>query len=178
MTHATAAAADTIDLRDELGPPVSERSERRDGGHELQAVRVRRARSIDLNEVAELWADCGLVPAGAGFRNEMQRKLLSDPDLFLLAVDTADDGRIVGALLGGFDGRTATVSRLVTHPDRRRRGIAAQLITAFADRLGQVGAASARVVLLDDLPGMRAVWERLGHAAEPDLPVFRLVTPA
>ncbi len=161
MTQAATTAGDTIDLRDQL--PV---------------VRVRRARSIDLNEVAALWADCGLVPAGAGFRNEMQRKLLSDPDLFLLAVDPSDGGRIVGALLGGFDGRTATVSRLVTHPDRRRLGIASELVRAFTDRLAQVGGAAARIVLLDDLPGMRALWERLGHAAEPDLPVFRLAAPA
>lgn len=156
MTQLVPADGETIDLREEL------------------AVRVRRARSIDLDEVVALWVDCGLVPARVGFRNEMQRKLLNDPDLFLLAVDPAEDGRIVGALLGGFDGRTATVSRLATHPDRRGRGVAAQLVAAFAGRLAGLGAADARVVLLDDLPDVRALWERLGHEAERDLPVFRL----
>jgi GNAT superfamily N-acetyltransferase len=141
-------------------------------------IRVRRARSIDLNEVAALWADCGLVPTPAGFRNEMQRKLLSDPELFLLAVDPSQGGRIIGALLGGFDGRTATVSRLVTHPARRRQGVAGELIGAFAKALAAQGGAGCRIVLLDDLPGMRAVWTALGHSAEQEVPVFRLGSPA
>ena len=83
------------------------------------ALRVRRARSFDLNEVADLWADCGLVPSPRGFRNEMERMLLRAPELFLVAVDTGDGGAIVGAVLGSFDGRIATVSRLATHPDHR-----------------------------------------------------------
>jgi ribosomal protein S18 acetylase RimI-like enzyme len=139
------------------------------------AVRVRRGRSVDLDRVIGLWDDCGLVPPPAGFHRELQRKLLSDPDLFLLAVDPGDDGAVVGALLGGFDGRTATVSRLVTRPDRRGEGIAAALVDAFAEQLDRLGAGSARVVLLDDLPGMRELWASRGHLPQDDLPTFALV---
>jgi ribosomal protein S18 acetylase RimI-like enzyme len=138
------------------------------------AVRVRRARSVDLNEVAHLWTDCGLVPSTAGFRNEMQRKLLNDPELFLLAVDPAEDGRIVGAMLGGFDGRTATVSRMVTAPDRRGEGIASLLVRDFGQRLAALGGAGCRVVLLDELPEVEAVWTSLGYLSQRAVPAYRL----
>ncbi|HSK90390.1 MAG TPA: hypothetical protein VK875_03665 [Euzebyales bacterium] len=34
-----------------------------DDVRDRSAIRVRRARSFDLNEAAELWTDCGLVPS-------------------------------------------------------------------------------------------------------------------
>jgi ribosomal protein S18 acetylase RimI-like enzyme len=138
------------------------------------APRIRRARSLDLPEVAALWADCGLVPPSLGFHRELQRKLHSDPELFLLAIDPAAGGRIVGALLGGFDGRTATVSRLTTHPDRRGEGVAAALVEAFVGELAALGGADVRVVLLDGLAETQALWEALGHRPDRPLAAFRL----
>jgi hypothetical protein len=42
-------------------------------------VRVRPARSHDLNAVVALWQGCGLVPSEQGFRNELTYKLLREP---------------------------------------------------------------------------------------------------
>lgn len=137
------------------------------------AVRVRRARSFDLNDVADLWADCGLVPPPRGFRNEMERMLLRMPELFLVAVGTGDDGRILGALLGSYDGRAATVSRLATHPRHRRRGIATTLMESFSAVLADMGALDAPLVVLDDTSDSRHFWEALDYSHERDVRLYR-----
>ena len=53
-------------------------------------------------------------------------KLTRDPALFLVARDPA--GRILGTVMGGWDGRRAYVYHLVVLPERRRQGIADALM--------------------------------------------------
>lgn len=135
-------------------------------------MRIRSGRRADLNDVAELWEDCGLVPAFRGFRNELQRKLLRDPDLFVVAVE---DGRVLGAATGGFDGRVTYVGRMAVHPDIRRQGIGRQLVAELRRRLAAAGAPPGELLVMDDHAPGRAFWEGLGYAAGPPLPTY---TPA
>lgn len=137
------------------------------------AVRIRRARSFDLNEIAELWQDCGLVPSPRGFRNEMERMLIRSPELFLVAVDAGSDGAIVGALLGSFDGRIATVSRLATHPDHRRQGVAAALVEDFSRALADIGAEDALVLVLDRNPTADLFWAAIDYTHARDVRAYR-----
>ena len=122
------------------------------------SVHVRTGQGYDLNAVVDLWATCDLVPGFVGFRNELQRQIARDPQLFLVA---HDEGDVVGAIVGGWDGRLAWVSRFAVHPARRRQGIARQIADAFVVRLRELGA-SRRVVVLDDLEEGTAFWEASG----------------
>lgn len=127
-------------------------------------LRVRRARSHDLNDVVAVWHSCGLVPSAPGFRNELTYKLLRDPELALVAERAGD---IVGAVLGGFDGRTAWVSRLGVRPDARRQGIARVLVAELLSRLDALGAPTDDLVVLDDTAEGRAFWTGLRFAEAP-----------
>ncbi len=122
------------------------------------SAHVRTGQPTDLNAVVELWATCDLVPGFVGFRNELQRQIARDPQLFLVA---HEEGDVVGALVAGWDGRLAWVSRFAVRPDRRRRGIARQLAEGLLGRLGALGA-SGRLVVLDELDEGSAFWEASG----------------
>lgn len=139
---------------------------------EPETLRIRRARSYDLNEVADLWTDCGLIPSPRGFRNEMERMLLRAPELFLVAVD-AGSGEIVGALLGSYDGRIATVSRLATHPDHRRRGVASALVDHLSRALADLGAGDALLLVLDRNPAADLFWAALDYTHAQDVRAYR-----
>lgn len=141
------------------------------------SVRVRRARSFDLNEVADLWSDCGLVPSPRGFRNEMERMLLRAPELFFVAVDAGGEGDIVGALLGSFDGRVATVSRLATHPAHRRRGVASALMDGFSRALADLGAKDALLLVLDRNPTADLFWAAIDYRHATDVRAYRRGSP-
>lgn len=113
-------------------------------------VRVRRARSHDLNEVVGLWQGCGLVPSARGFRNELQYKLLREPNLALVA---KRDGEVLGAVTGGYDGRASWVSRLGVRADARRQGIGRLLMS----HLGQHLAVLYRPVVTERNEGPRGL---------------------
>jgi hypothetical protein len=65
----------------------------------------------DFAAVYELWANAGpgLHLGRSDSQDEIAKKLERDPDLFLVA---EMDGRIVGAVVGGFDGRRGLVYHL------------------------------------------------------------------
>lgn len=147
-------------------------SEHAGSGHRAAtAFRVRRGRSYDLNDVVDLYDGCGLVPSPGGFRNELERKLISDPDLFLVAVDT--DGDIIGALSAGFDGRMVSVSRIATHWDRRRQGVATALVSQMHSELERLGAADMAMVVIDDTADSRRLWAALGYEQVGRVPLYQ-----
>jgi len=88
----------------------------------------------DYEAVYRLWANAG---PGINLRrsdepDEIARKLERDPDLFLIA---EWNGKIIGTLLGGFDGRRGLVYHLAVEADFRGRGIASRLMEELEARL-------------------------------------------
>lgn len=59
-------------------------------------------------------------------REGIERYLKRNPDTCFAAVK---DGKIVGVILTGHDGRRAIIHHLCVHPDVRRSGIAARLVS-------------------------------------------------
>ena len=88
----------------------------------------------DYTKVRALWET-----SGTGIRlrrsdsfEEIEKKLQRDPDLFLVA-ETA--GRIVGTVLGGFDGRRGMMYHLAVTGGYRNRGIGSMLVDKLEEIL-------------------------------------------
>jgi len=108
----------------------------------------------DYAEVFQIWSD-----AGPGLRigrsdslDEIAKKIQRDPDLFLVA---ELDGKIIGAVLGGFDGRRGMVYHLAVAEDYRDQGIGASLMKTLEDRLRAKGCLKAYLLVLKDNAAMR-----------------------
>lgn len=67
---------------------------------------------------------------------EIQKKLQRDPDLFLIA---EIDDKMVGTVLGGFDGRRGMVYHLAVSDQDRRLGIGELLMDELERRLKSKG---------------------------------------
>lgn len=92
----------------------------------------------DYPAVYALWGNAG---PGIHLRRsdeprEIEKKLQRDPDLFLVA---EQDDRIVGSVLGGFDGRRGMMYHLAVDPSHRQNGIGALLMDELERRLRQRG---------------------------------------
>jgi len=92
----------------------------------------------DYQAVINLWGKggSGVHISPSDSLEELQKILKKDPDLFLVAV-TRD--RIIGTVLGGFDGRRGLVYHLVTHPEMRNRGVGSRLMEELEIRLRDKG---------------------------------------
>ena len=92
----------------------------------------------DYEEVYDLWENAG---SGIHLRRsdepeEIAKKLQRDPDLFLLA---EIDGRIVGSVMGGFDGRRGMMYHMAVAKPLRHKGIGTILMEALERRLKEKG---------------------------------------
>jgi ribosomal protein S18 acetylase RimI-like enzyme len=115
----------------------------------------------DYPAVIALWqtAGPGIHVSPSDSPGEITRKLERDPDLFLVA---EDDKRIVGAVLGGFDGRRGLVYHLAVESGRRGRGIGSALMNELEARLKTRGCRKAYLMVAPENPEAKAFYERLG----------------
>jgi ribosomal protein S18 acetylase RimI-like enzyme len=92
----------------------------------------------DYPSTRRLWENAG---PGIQLRRsddpgEVQKKLQRDPDLFLVG---EEDGKIIGTVLGGFDGRRGMVYHLAVDDQYRNQGIGEMLMDELERRLKEKG---------------------------------------
>ncbi len=119
----------------------------------------------DYAAVIGLWGQAG---PGIHLRSsdepeEIRKKLERDPDLFLLA---ETGGKLVGAVLGGYDGRRGMMYHLAVDPEHRKQGIGEALMAELERRLVDKGC--TRYYLLVTMDNEDAIhfyeargWERM-----------------
>ncbi len=92
----------------------------------------------DYPKVYELWmrAGSGIHQGRSDTPEQIARKIERDPDLFLVA---EMDGRVIGSVLGGSDGRRGLVYHLAVDESYRQRGIGAALMEELEARLSRKG---------------------------------------
>jgi RimJ/RimL family protein N-acetyltransferase/predicted N-acetyltransferase YhbS len=123
-------------------------------------VRIRACTVADYDQVTALWRAAGLGPRPSDNRDEIAKKLRRDPDLFLVA---CDGPRIIGSVLGGWDGRRCWVYRMAVHPDYQRQGIGRALMTELEARFRAKGALAINLIFNANNAQARSFYRGLGY---------------
>jgi ribosomal protein S18 acetylase RimI-like enzyme len=119
---------------------------------------IRPARSEEVEQVLGLWREAGTAPSITDNREEVGR-LLAEPAAVLLVAEA--DGRLVGTVIGGWDGWRGNIYRLAVVPAYRRRGLARRLV-AEADRsLHRMGARRITALVEGNHPWAVDFWDSL-----------------
>lgn len=120
----------TARRRPELAPPAAARPPRKVAGARIRDF----AYPDDYDAVRALWlaSGPGVVLRASDESREIERKLTRDPDLFIVA---AASRRVVGAVLGGWDGRRGYVYHLAVAEHYRGRGLGSALLDELEQRL-------------------------------------------
>ncbi|MBN2147620.1 MAG: GNAT family acetyltransferase [Anaerolineales bacterium] len=115
----------------------------------------------DYAAVIVLWQNTGPgIHVGRSDQpEEIAKKLQRDPDLFLLA---EIDGRIIGSVLGGFDGRRGIVYHLAVAEEFRQQGIGAALMGELEQRLRTKGCIRSYLLVTKDNRTAQKFYEDLG----------------
>jgi ribosomal protein S18 acetylase RimI-like enzyme len=121
--------------------------------------------------VYRLWANAG---EGIHLRRsdeaeEIEKKIQRDPDLFLVA---EAEGEIIGAVLGGYDGRRGMMYHLAVAPSYRNRGIGEALMDELERRLRAKGCIRYYLLVTKDNETAIRFYERRGWAVMDDLLVY------
>ena len=93
------------------------------------------------------------------------RLALTDSTAIVLVAE--QNGRLVGCVIGSFDGWRGNVYRLAVHPAYRRRGIALSLVAEVERRLAALGANRMTALVLQDQPSAVSFWQSVGYQVDP-----------
>ncbi len=97
-------------------------------------------------------------------RGEIEKKLLRDPDLFLVA---EDEGKIVGPVIGGFDGRRGIIYHLAVDHGYRGRDMGRTLMDEVERRLAAKGCIRAYLLVKRENLAVIEYYEKLGWETIP-----------
>ena len=131
-------------------------------------MEVRNMRFEDYDNVYALWLSC----PGMGLNNlddsadGIAKYLARNPDTCFVAVD---QGRVIGAILTGHDGRRGYISHTAVSPAHQRQGIGKQLVDAALNALKEQGINKVNLVAFAHNEKGNAFWEKMGFTQRPDL---------
>jgi len=115
----------------------------------------------DYQAVIELWSNAGEgVHLGVSDTfAEVAKKMERDPQLFLVA---EKEGRLIGAVMGGFDGRRGLIYHLAVDQAERKRGIATALMGELEKRLKAIGCRRAYLLVTPENQMAQQFYEKRG----------------
>ena len=124
----------------------------------------------DYDAIYELWNSTeqsrrALNPVDDS-REGIERYLKRNPNTCFAAVR---DGRIIGVILTGHDGRRAIIHHLCVHPDCRRTGVAGRLVAVAEEALKKEGIQKIFGLVFKDNEAANAFWEQQGYSLRTNL---------
>ena len=122
----------------------------------------------DYTNAYALWLSCpgiGLHPADDS-REGIARFLDRNPKTCFVA---EADGRLIGTIMAGNDGRRGYIYHTAVHPNYRGRGIGSALVQAAIQVLERLGIGKAAFVVLETNADGNVFWEKQGFTVRTDL---------
>ena len=115
----------------------------------------------DYASVRQLWESMekGVQVGRSDTLEEIQKKLARDPDLFLVA---EQDKKIVGTVLGGYDGRRGLIYHLAVASSYRGQGVGSLLLNEVESRLRLKGCLKCYLMVTPDNPEAMRYYEQHG----------------
>jgi len=113
----------------------------------------------DYLDILQLWetAGSGIQLSNSDSIDEITKKQFRDPELFLVA---ESNNRIVGAVLGGFDGRRGIVYHLAVREEYRDRGLGEELMVELERIWKNLGCIRSYLLITSENHEARQFYEK------------------
>jgi len=131
-----------------------------------EPMKIREFQIEDYPIVHDLWRTAGIILRPGDEFEDIRLKLQRDPDLFLVA---EQEDRIVGSVIGGWDGRRGWIYHLAVDPKHQRKGIGVALVRELEKRLLTKGARRVNAQVYKGNEQSNRFFKAIGYDVHSDL---------
>jgi len=131
-------------------------------------VKISEMKISDYDEVFSLWKNT----EGMGLHNDtdskkgIRRYLKRNPGLSFVA---RENGKLVGTVLCGYDGRRGYIFHLAVIKGCRKKGVGKALIQKALSKLASIGMTICLIFVFAKNRNGRNFWKHLGWEQRPDI---------
>ena len=126
-------------------------------------LEIRSFEVADAERVVAIWRRCGLVVPQNNPYKDIARKLKVRPDLFLVGLL---GGRIVAAVMAGYEGHRGCVNYLAVEPALQGRGFGRRMMIEAERLLRLEGCAKVNLNVRTSNPAVIAFYRSIGYAID------------
>ena len=131
---------------------------------------IRKMKENDYNEVRAMWqVTSKRALSKSDGREEICRYLKRNEGLSVVA---QEDGKIIGAVLAGHDGRRGFLHHMAVLPGYRRHGVARQMAQEALEGLKREGIDKTHIFVFSDNQAGQAFWSSMGFLRRGDVNVY------
>ena len=123
-------------------------------------IDIRPFRLADEDAVTDLWVRCDLVRPWNDPGRDIRRKLQAQPELFLVALEGQ---RVVGTVMGGYEGHRGWINYLAVDPGSRRTGLGRRLMDEVESRLLERGCPKVNLQMRTENRLAGRFYEAIGY---------------
>lgn len=137
---------------------------------EAAGCEIERAKLSDTAEMLEFWRSIPGIGIGRG-DTEQSLKLFIEKNPSTCLV-LKENGRLIGTVLGGFDGRRGYIYHLAVDPDYRGKGYGKALLRRVLQELEALGAEKVHLFTFHDNQAAAEFYLSQGWELRRDIKVF------
>ena len=134
---------------------------------------IREMEEKDLPKVLDVWRAANIELTYSDKHEELVRMIKHNPELCLVLKDPLEKG-ILGAVLGGFDGRRGWVHHLAIHPSIQGKKYGTLMMDELLRRFKERNVVKLKVEILKSNIGVIDFYKKLGWNHRTDLTTMSL----
>lgn len=137
-------------------------------------MKVRAFSRDDSVAVIQLWKECGLTRPWNDPVKDIERKLLVQPELFLVG---ELDNQIIASAMAGYDGHRGSVFYLAVSPMHQGNGYGQMLMEHVEALLIDKGCPKLNIVVRTSNEGVLSFYNKLGYKPDDVVSIGKRLIP-
>lgn len=118
-------------------------------------------------DVVELWKSVFGYESPQNEPTLSIAKKVAVPDGLFFVAEATGDGRVVGTVMGGYDGHRGWIYSLAVHPEWRERSVGKALMRRVETALVDLGCMKINLQVMGGNAGAESFYQKLGYVNEP-----------
>ena len=134
----------------------------------MKNIRIYRER--DREQVLALWQECDLIHPKNDPQKDLDRKKGFGEELFLVIEERE---KIIGTVMGGYDGHRGIINYLGVHPSFRGQGLGKMLLQAVEQKLKDLGCPQVNLLVWSNNSEVLKFYKETQYSEANDIVLLR-----